>query len=279
MAILRNALVDEILQLGVEIPEDTVSILAPSDYAFETPDVFDIQCLPIFPSTFTHIQTPAGWMGCHMFGGNKVDDEVGTVYVAQVFVQSETTIGYFQHPVAMRFNNEGYLIEYMVDRKNAVHLTKIHPKFDCFDDFMSLPIVSPYHEGKLNQNDPDHYCLIDMFLASNAAFHDKANEVTLVNHPRNVAKRVERKTGKAPSPYFEIIVKPKSGSKRFTSSTGTGRKKSAHAVRASIATYTEDAPLFGHYVGTVVRKAHTRGSKGETVKAKDYRIVLPKKES
>lgn len=105
------------------------------------------------------------------------------------------------------------------------------------------------------------------------------HEIELVDYPRNVKRFTERKTGKKPSPYFEIKIDPSKPEKRYTSSKKTGRSKNAHIVRGHFATYTDDAPLFGKYTGTYWRPAHARGvTDGQQPDPKHYRIVLPNKE-
>lgn len=53
---------------------------------------------------------------------------------------------------------------------------------------------------------------------------------------------------------------------------GKGSKKALHTVRGTWATYTEDNPLFGHWVGTVWRPPHIRGSKSLGMVTKDYEM-------
>lgn len=48
-----------------------------------------------------------------------------------------------------------------------------------------------------------------------------------------------------------------------------------HWVRGNFARYTEDAPLFGKYVGTVYRPLHAAGSKTEGQVVKTYTVEAP----
>ena len=52
----------------------------------------------------------------------------------------------------------------------------------------------------------------------------------------------------------------------------TGLHRALHICRGHFATYTVDKPLFGHFVGTVWKPAHTRGSIEQGAVVKDYRI-------
>lgn len=54
-----------------------------------------------------------------------------------------------------------------------------------------------------------------------------------------------------------------------------GLKKALHICRGHFATYTEDAPLFGNYVGTVWKPQHVRGSASAGAVVKDYNVRTP----
>lgn len=51
-----------------------------------------------------------------------------------------------------------------------------------------------------------------------------------------------------------------------------GLKKALHICRGHFATYTEEKPLFGHFVGTVWVPAHVRGRVENGLVLKDYRV-------
>lgn len=55
-------------------------------------------------------------------------------------------------------------------------------------------------------------------------------------------------------------------------SISTGVKRAMHMVRGHFATYTEEAPLFGHTVGSVWKPAHARGHQSEGKIVSDYEI-------
>lgn len=52
----------------------------------------------------------------------------------------------------------------------------------------------------------------------------------------------------------------------------TGIKKALHICRGHFATYTEEKPLFGNFVGTVWKSAHVRGAIERGAVVKDYSI-------
>ena len=54
-----------------------------------------------------------------------------------------------------------------------------------------------------------------------------------------------------------------------------GLKKALHICRGHFATYTQDAPLFGNFVGTVWKPQHVRGNAQHGAVVKDYRVLAP----
>lgn len=55
-------------------------------------------------------------------------------------------------------------------------------------------------------------------------------------------------------------------------SISTGVRRAMHMVRGHFATYTDEAPLFGHTTGSIWKPAHVRGHQSEGKIVKDYRI-------
>lgn len=94
-----------------------------------------------------------------------------------------------------------------------------------------------------------------------------------VQHPRK--KHLKEQPGVV---YKTIVIKPMSAVRvSETSSAGDGGDsipRSAHIVRGNFATYSEDKPLLGKYVGTFWRPAHVRGSQDAGEIVKDYRIEV-----
>lgn len=70
-----------------------------------------------------------------------------------------------------------------------------------------------------------------------------------------------------------IRVRPQG--KQYANATASGlpTMTAHHVVRGHFAQYTADKPLFGKYVGTFWRDAHTRGDKTAGEVAKDYTIT------
>lgn len=54
-----------------------------------------------------------------------------------------------------------------------------------------------------------------------------------------------------------------------------GIKKALHICRGHFATYTEDKPLFGNFVGTVWKPSHVRGDIKHGAVVKDYSVTPP----
>ena len=96
-----------------------------------------------------------------------------------------------------------------------------------------------------------------------------------VEHPPKIqAKRVRK--GKEPLVEYKVLSVQVGGSyKRLrdlkSKSTGEGRN-ALHSVRGHFANYTEDKPLFGHYVGQVFRANHMRGQEKFGEVKKEYRL-------
>ena len=123
--------------------------------------------------------------------------------------------------------------------------------------------------------------LTEFPLAFMQAVH-KQVDLELVTMPRNYSRRMKRKTGKAPSPYFSIGIQVNKSRKKYTRNRNKGLSKSnrqAHIVRGHFVRYTPDNPLFGKYTGTYWRSSHVRSlnKADQPVKARDYRIILPLK--
>lgn len=113
-----------------------------------------------------------------------------------------------------------------------------------------------------------------LWLAVTRALMHVRPEIELVTHPDNQIKRVKRKTGKEPSPYFLLRVDPTKPRKVYESSGNhTGQKNRAHIVRGHFRT-TENHPI-EQFNGTQWIPAHMRGDKNKGIVNKGYRIVLP----
>jgi hypothetical protein len=88
-------------------------------------------------------------------------------------------------------------------------------------------------------------------------------------HPRK--KHLKEQPGVV---YKTIVIKPMSAVQVSETSSAGGETipRSAHIVRGHFATYSEDKPLLGKYVGTFWRPSHVRGSQDAGEIVKDYRI-------
>lgn len=98
-------------------------------------------------------------------------------------------------------------------------------------------------------------------------------------HCRNITLKDCRQSAKVArkknKPFYEykILELDDKSKKRYTSNAepgSSGIKKRLHLCRGHIRTYTEDAPLFGHYVGNVWIPPHRRGDGNLGYIEKDY---------
>ncbi len=64
--------------------------------------------------------------------------------------------------------------------------------------------------------------------------------------------------------------------RRDGKSDEVGLQRALHICRGHFATYTEEHPLFGKYVGTFFRPAHVRGQSEAGVVVKDYKPGVPR---
>lgn len=96
-----------------------------------------------------------------------------------------------------------------------------------------------------------------------------------VEHPPKLqAKRVRK--GREPLVEYKVLSVQVGGSYRrlrdLTSRPKGEGKNALHSVRGHFANYTEEKPLFGHYVGQVFRMSHMRGQEKFGEVKKDYRL-------
>jgi hypothetical protein len=76
--------------------------------------------------------------------------------------------------------------------------------------------------------------------------------------------------------YHTIVIEPMKQVLRTEGGVeANGLAKALHICRGHFATYTADHPLFGHFVGTVWKPAHVRGSAKMGVVVADYRVFPP----
>jgi len=89
--------------------------------------------------------------------------------------------------------------------------------------------------------------------------------------PESINKK-RIKFGKPPLQSYKVLKfeMPKEYSKNMTPSEIEHMKKRLHTCMGHTRIYTEDAPLFGHYIGPVWIPPHIRGNKELGVITKDY---------
>jgi hypothetical protein len=106
--------------------------------------------------------------------------------------------------------------------------------------------------------------------------HCKGVQMT-EHHQSRQQRRARERQGQPPLVRFRTVdIRPVTRLLREQGQVDQiGLRRALHMVRGHFATYTEDAPLFGHYVGTVYRRLHVRGQDRERVALHDYRVRPP----
>ena len=106
--------------------------------------------------------------------------------------------------------------------------------------------------------------------------HCRNVDQEIVDQPPKLAKGWKKKHGHRLVRYRVLDIDPmKQTLESVGGASENGLKKALHICRGHFATYTEDAPLFGNYVGSVWKPQHVRGSARQGVVVKDYRVLSP----
>lgn len=279
--IMRQTFADEIINAGYDgLSPDTVIIKASESVLMEVRDMDleDLVSVPIFDYCFIEIKGESSRAGIYVGKFLDLDDITATdVFFFQYFDD------HWSFPKNEPRYKRGWIFNY-VSKTMVVNFQEGKPQkmsYSIFD--VPVPNNGLFFDGNVDE-DYEKYTPLDiinqyMYGAFEAFYllHQK-HEIELVTPSRQVSRQVERKTGKKPSPYFEIKVDPTKTQKRYTSTGQSGRTRDAHIVRGHFATYTDEKPLFGRLTGTFFKPAHVRGlTEGDMPKAKNYRIVLPEK--
>lgn len=113
----------------------------------------------------------------------------------------------------------------------------------------------------------------ELHVALLTASFMNCRNVQLADSPSEMSDKWHRRT-KVPKVTFKTLqIAPMRKVLRDEGgSDTTGLRKALHICRGHFATYTEDRPLFGHFVGTVWKEAHVRGNAKEGVVIKDYSV-------
>lgn len=129
------------------------------------------------------------------------------------------------------------------------------------------------------ENPSDHNMLpqmmIDAALYTVGMLHCRNIGTNLVAPSRAEGHKFEKRHGVPMSSYRILKVTGKGRDAGTTiGAPGTGAKKALHWARGHFRNYSEDAPLFGFYVGTVYVHPHMRGSAKRGVTTKDYQVEV-----
>ena len=133
-------------------------------------------------------------------------------------------------------------------------------------------------EDKHREEKVAHVCHCERVIGLATSFMHCKN-VTRGTVTEHAKPRLVRQTGcPATIKYHTINIDPmKEVLRREGGSESVGMKKALHICRGHFANYTVDKPLFGHFIGTVWRPDHVRGSleKGKVVSSYDVTAVPP----
>lgn len=95
-------------------------------------------------------------------------------------------------------------------------------------------------------------------------------------HDDDRGERWHRRTRVPVLKYYVLNIDPMRQTLRTEGGLGEGGLvRALHICRGHFATYTEDHPLFGKYVGTFWRPQHVRGHQSAGVVTKDYGVKVP----
>jgi len=97
--------------------------------------------------------------------------------------------------------------------------------------------------------------------------------VEVVEEPVKRKKKQRRLRPEQQISWHTVRVRPTGKKYTDCDSASLPTLTAHHLVRGHFATYSPEKPLFGKYVGTYWREAHTRGSKDAGEVAKDYEVV------
>lgn len=112
------------------------------------------------------------------------------------------------------------------------------------------------------------------------AFMNCKNAVLEAVEPNAAENKRRAKHGKLPLMRYHVLkINPFGGRSDNEAQGGTHDSPALHIRRGHFATYTDDAPLFGKYVGTYWKDQTLVGRKSNHVVVKDYEIDLTAQES
>jgi hypothetical protein len=117
--------------------------------------------------------------------------------------------------------------------------------------------------------------LVGPALFAISLMHCKNVTACEIAPPEKLSAKHQRKTGRPLVKYYVLDIEPM---RRILDRDGEAQTKglrhALHICRGHFKSYTEDSPLFGRHTGTYWWAAQARGSAGEGVIEKDYRIRL-----
>lgn len=137
---------------------------------------------------------------------------------------------------------------------------------------MRANVFNVYIPGLDNKDFPNYVGSFSIFVLFTLSLMHVKN-IELIDQPltRQQRRRKERKN----EPFYKVLaIEPfKTQVRNEARRTGqTDLQVALHICRGNFATYTEDKPLFGKFVGTYFRPAHMRGNAKHGEVIKDYKI-------
>lgn len=99
--------------------------------------------------------------------------------------------------------------------------------------------------------------------------------VEFIDHEQHIVPRLLKRRGTKPVTFKELLLKPTHVQHENNNAKPYQGIMPEHARRGHPATYTEDAPLFGKFVGTFWRKPTVVGERKNGIVVKDYKVSAP----
>jgi hypothetical protein len=157
-----------------------------------------------------------------------------------------------------------------------------HPDANMFSGYTRVDYTGPYMSVTRDGIEEKRELFQDFFAADMRAvyplltfFHVRGTTIDRHEPPEAVRRKAIKKRGMTLHTYHTLEVPGVRDMVRYMRAEGDRSRhdggKRLHVCRGHLAHYTPDKPLFGHFVGTVFRAPHWRGSKENGLVEKDYR--------
>ena len=140
--------------------------------------------------------------------------------------------------------------------------------------FLSLDGFGVYQcQQEVGQDAELLHTYLEPALQALVFMHVRGSSIEEIPPTRTAIRKAERRN-RPLLRHHTLVIRPLEEYMRHAREAARQGHTSLHTVRGHFVTYTEDAPLFGHYVGTVWRAAHWRGDKSHGAVLKDYSLEM-----